>query len=196
MGLSILKLLLGRTQALLLDRSMRLLFSFKVLDGSQLWSAPAPGIANAFALTDSVYFVGGSATGVSAYRISDGALLWKNTDPMLSRFTAVGNTVYINTFRGSVLALASDTGKQVWEAQVGGPGGVPIVANGMLYVAAGRGAGRVVAINASTGAIPWRAPVAGTPSALVLAGGTISRMTRSPTTDRARKCMPSMLPMA
>jgi outer membrane protein assembly factor BamB len=174
------------------------LYALKATDGSQLWSANAPAIANGFELAGGVLYAGGSTTGISAYRASDGAPLWKNADPLLSRFTPAGNAVYVNAFHGTVVALDATTGKQLWAATVGGPGYAPIaiVANGVLYAVAGRGSGALVAIDVSTGAIAWQQQMAGTPGSPVVATARCTHIVSSPTTGRVRSSMPSTPPMA
>jgi outer membrane protein assembly factor BamB len=156
------------------------LYALKMTDGSQLWSVDAPALANAFALGNGTFFAGGSATGLFAFRASDGALMWKNTDYLLSSFAAVGDTVYVNSFHNTVFALNATSGKQLWEAQIAGPGYAPRVANGLVYVAAGRGAGKLVAINASTGAISWQTDVQGTPGPPLLTDGMVYSYSSQP----------------
>src|SRR6185312_12000074 len=107
--------------------------------------------------SNGVFLAGGSATGITGYRASDGARLWTNTDPMFSYFTAVGNVAYVKSFNGVVVALDVTTGKELWDTPVAvtAPATPPTAANGVLYVSGGRGFGQIAAINSSTGAIKW-----------------------------------------
>lgn len=154
------------------------LYALNVTDGAQLWSAAAPAIANDYALAGDVLYVGGSTTGVSAYRVSDGTRLWANTDSTLSNFTADSNAVYVNSFQGAVLAFSANTGNQLWSASLSSGYHAMVVANGMLYTLMG-GSGSsgsvtgLVVINVSTGAIVWQQQLALHLRSLVLAGGTV-----------------------
>lgn len=156
------------------------LYALKETDGSQIWSVDAPPLANVFAHAGGVVYAGGSATGISAYRVTDGTRLWTNPDPMLSRFTAVGSVVYVNSFQGSVIALDATTGAQLWAAVVASPGYAPIVLSGLLYVAVGHTVSALVAINVRTGAIAWQRPVQGLAGPPVVADGTVYAYSSQP----------------
>lgn len=152
------------------------LYAFKVQDGSRIWSVEAPAIANTFALADGVLFAGGSAIGITAFRTSDGARLWANTDSQLSYFIAVGQAVYVKSFNGNVIAFNAMTGKQLWSIifPVTGPATFPVAApNGLLYVVGGRSSGQLVAIQMDTGGLAWQQQVPGTPGVPVVAGDTL-----------------------
>lgn len=134
------------------------LYALNASDGTQRWSVEgAPAGANTFALSNGVFFAGGSATGISAYRTSDGKLLWKNSDPMFSYFTASGNAVYVKSWNNAAIALNATTGKQLWATSVAvtPPATFPLAGDGLLYSVGGRSSGKLAAITMGTGAIAW-----------------------------------------
>jgi outer membrane protein assembly factor BamB len=135
------------------------IYALNVADGSQRWKVNVgqQAIANTFGFSNGVFLAGGSATGITGYRASDGAQLWTNTDPMFSYFTVFGNAAYVKSFNGVAIALDVTTGKELWDTSVlvTSPATPPIAANGMLYVSGGRGFGPIAAINSGTGAIQW-----------------------------------------
>jgi outer membrane protein assembly factor BamB len=135
------------------------LYALNVADGSQRWKVNVgqQALANTFALSNGVFLAGGSATGITGYRASDGAQIWTNTDPMFSYFTVAGNAAYVKSFNSVAVALEVTTGKELWDTSVlvTSPATPPVAANGMLYVSGGRGPGQIAAINSGTGAIQW-----------------------------------------
>jgi outer membrane protein assembly factor BamB len=134
-------------------------YALNVADGSQRWKVDVgqQAIANTFGFSNGVFLAGGSATGITGYRASDGAQLWTNTDPMFSFFTVTGNAAYVKSFNGVAVALEVTTGKELWDTSVlvTAPATPPIAVKGMLYVSGGRGPGQIAAINSGTGAIQW-----------------------------------------
>lgn len=135
------------------------LYALNTADGSQRWKVDVgqQALANTFALSDGMFLAGGSATGITGYRASDGAQLWTNTDPMFSYFTVAGNAAYVKSFNSVAVALEVTTGKELWDTSVlvTSPATPPVAANGALYVSGGRGPGQIAAINSGTGAIQW-----------------------------------------
>ncbi len=135
------------------------IYALNVADGSQRWKVDVgqQAIANTFGFSNGVFLAGGSATGITGYRASDGVQLWTNTDPMFSYFTVVGNVAYVKSFNSVAVALDVTTGKELWDTSVlvTAPATPPIAAKGMLYVSGGRGPGQIAAINSGTGAIQW-----------------------------------------
>jgi outer membrane protein assembly factor BamB len=135
------------------------IYALNVADGSQRWKVDvgAQANANTFGFSNGVFLAGGSSTGITGYRASDGAQLWTNTDPMFSYFTVVGNAAYVKSFNSVAVALDVTTGKELWDASVlvTAPATPPTFSNGVLYVSGGRGPGQIAAINGGTGAIKW-----------------------------------------
>ena len=135
------------------------LYALNTADSSQRWKVNVgqQALANTFALSDGMFLAGGSATGITGYRASDGAQLWTNTDPMFSYFTVAGNAAYVKSFNSVAVALEVTTGKELWDTSVlvTSPATPPVAANGALYVSGGRGPGQIAAINSGTGAIQW-----------------------------------------
>lgn len=134
-------------------------YALNTADGSQRWKVGVGQQANAntFGFSNGVFLAGGSTTGITGYRASDGAQLWTNTDPMFSYFTVVGNAAYVKSFNSVAVALDVTTGKELWDASVlvTAPATPPTFSNGVLYVSGGRGPGQIAAINGGTGAIKW-----------------------------------------
>ncbi len=135
------------------------IYALNVADGSQRWKVDVgqQAIANTFGFSNGVFLAGGSATGITGHRASDGVQLWTNTDPMFSYFTVVGNVAYVKSFNSVAVALDVTTGKELWDTSVlvTAPATPPIAAKGMLYVSGGRGPGQIAAIKSGTGAIQW-----------------------------------------
>lgn len=135
------------------------LYALNTADGSQRWKVDVgqQALANTFALSDGMFLAGGSATGITGYRASDGAQIWTNTDPMFSYFTVAGNAAYVKSFNSVAVALEVTTGKELWDTSVlvTSPATPPVAANGALYVSGGRGPGQIAAIDSGTGAIQW-----------------------------------------
>ena len=160
------------------------LYALNAADGLQRWNVGvgSPAGANTFALSDGVFYAGGSATGITAFRASDGAQLWTNTDPMFSYFTVAGKAVYVKSFNSAAVALDGTTGRQLWTTSVlvSAPATPPTAANGLLYVSGGRDSGQVAAINMSTGVILWIQQMPGTIGFPVIAGDAIYAYTMQP----------------
>ncbi|HET8908482.1 MAG TPA: PQQ-binding-like beta-propeller repeat protein [Ktedonobacterales bacterium] len=160
------------------------LYALDTADGSQRWMVDvgAQAGANTFALSNGVFLAGGSATGVTAFRASDGAQLWTNTDPMFTYFIVVGHAVYVKSFNSAAIALDVTTGKVLWSTRVlvSAPTTPPTAANGLLYVSGGRDSGQVAAINISTGVIRWIQRMPGTIGFPVIAGDAIYVYTMQP----------------
>lgn len=160
------------------------IYALNVADGSQRWKVNVgqQAIANTFGFSNGVFLAGGSATGITGYRASDGAQLWTNTDPMFSYFTVAGNAAYVKSFNSVAVALDVTTGKELWDTSVlvTSPATPPIAANGMLYVSGGRGPGQIAAINSGTGAIQWIKQEPGTMGFPSIAGDTIYAYTMGP----------------
>lgn len=160
------------------------LYALNAADGSLRWNVGVGASANSntFALSDGEFYAGGSATGITAFRTSDGAQLWTNTDPMFSYFIVVGKVVYVKSFNSAAVALDGATGKQLWATSVlvSSPATPPTAANGLLYISGGRGPGQVAAITMSTGIILWIQQMPGTAGFPVIAGDSIYVYTMQP----------------
>jgi outer membrane protein assembly factor BamB len=141
-------------------------YALNVADGSQRWKVDVrqQATANIFGFSNGVFLAGGSATGITGYRASDGAQLWTNTNPLFSYFTVVGNAVYVESYNSVAIALDVTTGKELWDTSVPvtAPATPPTAANGVLYFSGGRGLGQIAAINSGTGAIQWTKQEPGT----------------------------------
>lgn len=96
--------------------------------------------------------------GVCAVALSTGASLWcANTGDVGSPVAASGNTVFVNTFNGTVFALNAKTGAQLWTVtglDCGNTYNRPAVVKGVVYVG-GTYYGRQYALSAKTGKVLW-----------------------------------------
>jgi len=79
-------------------------------------------------------------------------------------------TLYISNFMSGLVALDIHTGSLRWQAQAGGNGIRPTLADGTLFV--GDGEGVITAVRARDGKLLWRFPTNGGmsfPSSLTVA---------------------------
>jgi outer membrane protein assembly factor BamB len=104
------------------------------------------------------YYPNDSNEGVCAVELSSGASLWcAETGDSGSPIAVSGNTVYVNTFNGTVYAFNAKTGTSLWTVTGLGDGNVanrPAVAKGVVYVG-GTYYGQQYALSAKTGKLLW-----------------------------------------
>jgi outer membrane protein assembly factor BamB len=113
-------------------------------------------------------FVGNNSyTGVCAVQLSTGASLWcANTGDPGSPVTVSGNTVFVDTFNGTVFALNAKTGSQLWSVtglDCGNNYNRPAVVKQTVYVG-GTYYGQQYALAAKTGKVMWTTNGSGGPT--------------------------------
>jgi outer membrane protein assembly factor BamB len=146
--------------------------ALRASDGMELWQVAVDksvGVfgGQGFALDNGVVYVGGTlgsgdyANAVSAYRASDGTLLWSKTGlgTLRIQISAANGVVYAAAM-DSVTALRGSDGTVLWQRQSLSPyiDNIPVIAAGTVYVAA---TGDVFALSATDGSVRWhyRVPV-------------------------------------
>lgn len=88
--------------------------------------------------------------------VADPEILWQfETGGVRTSPAVVGDTVYVGTLDGFVVALDRDAGTERWRFEVGGYASSPAVADGIVIV--GGGGGRLYALDATNGAEIWSA---------------------------------------
>ncbi len=150
--------------------------AYRTENGSQLWHVAAGSGLNQFmeiTLANGVIYAS-QGNGASALDASTGKQLWRyQTGDRAVGFLAPltdSDTLYISNFMSGLVALDIHTGSLRWQAQAGGNGIRPTLADGTLFV--GDGEGVITALRASDGKILWRFPTNGGmsfPSALTVA---------------------------
>lgn len=100
-------------------------------------------------------------TSLNAFRLRDGARLWRSTDYSVDTIltpAVSGGRLYIGSYFDqdhNVYCLDAKTGKKIWDYLTRGAVlGTPTVANGTVYV--GSQDGSLYALDATTGALRWR----------------------------------------
>ncbi len=129
--------------------------AFRALDGARVWSAPAAGVGEAL-VWKSGWLLAASREGVLlAFRASDGVLIWRRelAAPPSARLTVAGDRVYVPAGDGRVLALAIETGADVWEHRLGGAAGQVAATDERVYV--GSVDNNLYCLDAATGAELW-----------------------------------------
>jgi outer membrane protein assembly factor BamB len=135
------------------------LWSVDAADGSVRWRAAATGayegsVSTPVASRRRVYATAGNEVG--AYKTSTGVRVWafgffqgtvQFGPPALAR-----GVLYVGSSDGSVFALDTDTGYEIWKTRVGSHTSFMVsVANGVVYVSAHR----LFALDARTGETLW-----------------------------------------
>jgi outer membrane protein assembly factor BamB len=99
--------------------------------------------------------------GVCAVELASGATKWcSQTGDNGSPAAVSGNTVYVNTFSGTLYAFDAKTGDQIWTVtglDCGNDYNRPTVAKGVLYIG-GTYYGLQYALSAKTGKLLWTSP--------------------------------------
>ncbi len=152
------------------------LAAYRTENGSQLWYVAARSGLDQFleiTLANGVIYAS-QGNGASALDASTGKQLWRyQTGDRAVGFLAPltdSDTLYISNFMSGLVALDIHTGSLSWQAQAGGNGIRPTLADGTLFV--GDGEGVITAVRARDGTILWRFPTNGGmsfPSALTVA---------------------------
>jgi outer membrane protein assembly factor BamB len=138
-------------------------YAVSVTDGHQIWTFPSassdftsPTVANGNVYVAQKYGKVFALNGIN------GNPLWENYlgQRIKSSFAVTSNLVYIGTegvgtSGGSLFALKTSTGEQVWQySNTGGAvGSSPAVGNGMVYF--GSEDHKFYALNSTTGALVW-----------------------------------------
>ena len=142
--------------------------------GVEQWWTYVPGTSPAVSGTQ--LLLGARDGAIDALNGSTGAVLWRvKVDGVPSTPSVAGGTVYAATDAGTVYALRTSDGQEVWHTQTGEQGtrsGVA-VAGKRVFVATPTS---TYAFDASSGAVLWQAAAAGTTPAVaadvVYVGGT------------------------
>lgn len=147
------------------------ILALRASDGKELWHVALSQSVDVlggqgFALDNGTVYVGGTLAegdhpnAVSAYRASDGTLLWRKTGlgTLSLHISAVNGVVYAAAM-DSVTALRGSDGAVLWQRQSLSPfiDNTPVVADDAVYLAA---TGDVFALSATDGSVRWhyRAP--------------------------------------
>jgi outer membrane protein assembly factor BamB len=105
-----------------------------VATGREVWLAPT-GTITAPLLVRTGWLIAISGEKLSAYRAADGSRVWTgDTGEIRERPTIDGDTLYLSTTDGRVLALDLANGQQRWEQRLGGAGRQPLVYGDRVYV--------------------------------------------------------------
>ena len=142
--------------------------SVRALDvpsGVELWSVP--DYAFGLKVHDGVAYYGNLADStLRARSANDGALLWSFKNPSDFNFqvpVVAGGVVWASSVGNQVFALRASDGSVLWEVQLGGHPGVPVVhfdhvwGTSLVAVAEQDGAtpGYLIALDPNTGARKW-----------------------------------------
>lgn len=138
--------------------------------GAQLWSTALPSQSCAVGTTvanGQVYVINTNTVQqldtLYALNASTGATTWSVTVPSFGAGapapTVANGIVYLKTYQSASKAYNALTGALLWSSPLGVANWtIPVVANGVLYVASGQD---VITANATTGARLWSAVVGG-----------------------------------
>jgi outer membrane protein assembly factor BamB len=129
-----------------------------------LWAAPIGfGYGGPAVVGGKVYVAANDGSGVYAFNVTTGSLIWHVTtsagEAFFSAPAVVGNVVYALASTGILYAFNTAKGALIWSQQLASPGaGSPLVVGGLIYVGSGS---NVYALAASNGHINWTAPTGG-----------------------------------
>ncbi len=144
------------------------LYGMDASTGATRWSyllnGPNNNAPSAVAVANGVAYVSLNVStlnppdAVYAIKTSDGSLLWSTPISYPSAPAVSGGVVYLTsaTYPGvsySLYALDANTGAVLWQHQLSGYAGTPVVANGVIYY--GSNNHTFYALNASDGSLLW-----------------------------------------
>jgi outer membrane protein assembly factor BamB len=127
--------------------------------GKVLWSAPASYqcVASSPAVANGVVYVVGDDSSFAgmlfAFNATTGAKLWSaaaGADCDASSPAVAYGVVYVSSNALGLVAYNATTSAKLWSTP-GGGGGVPVIANGVVYI----GGQTIEAVNATSGAVLW-----------------------------------------
>lgn len=139
------------------------IYAFNAASGTLLWhvAGPAPSFGPAvnvypMVVNNIVYLA--TQHGLYAYRASNGALLWQRTtgmnfEPIVQQPIISNGSLYIPGMGGSVLALRTADGTQLWQRSGLYENGPMMLVNGLLQASSVNGA---FALRAGSGRLLWR----------------------------------------
>ncbi|HET8908994.1 MAG TPA: PQQ-binding-like beta-propeller repeat protein [Ktedonobacterales bacterium] len=140
-------------------------------DGQAVWRYMVGLVAEAEpVVAEGVVYIGTAAGVLYALRASDGHLLWSvatlNHRAIRASVAVADDVVYSDAENGSLSALRASDGHLLW--RVNGVSGMPVVADGVVYLS-----GPLTALRASDGAILWRAVQLQTVTGLTVTDGVL-----------------------
>lgn len=130
--------------------------------GSTLWSVSLPQGARESTVSDNTAFIGSDDWFVRAIDINSGNLLWTSpqlNDGITTAPAVADGKVFAGTWNSKLYALDAADGHKIWDYTVSSSQlvlfGSPTVANGKVYIAAGK---NIYAVNTSNGSLVWKSP--------------------------------------
>lgn len=134
--------------------------ALEIRTGEVLWQRRVEGWTYPPAIVAGRLVTGGRAGVLFAVEPGDGRVLWRRDldQELVYRPVAVGSSVVVTTFAGTVAAFAPD-GALLWQARDSVPSTSPEHADGLLVFPGMDGTLR--ARDASTGRLAWTAPLSG-----------------------------------
>lgn len=142
--------------------------------GTEFFSAALSG-GRAFAPAMDLPSSGNRQQSVYAFSLTDGSRIWR-ADVGLSRYipdayaaVAAGRVFYPSP-DGSLYALSADDGAEIWSTPIGVTTATPAVANGIVYITAGK---EVLAIDATSGTTLWSSAIGDSSSTPTVVNGTL-----------------------
>lgn len=155
------------------------LLAFDAQTGARLWQVTAPSAPTQPVVERGVVYVNLGEPFLSAFRASDGQLLWRTSrsvgggSPLT--FSVRGDVIYSGSYgdQSDIFALRARDGVVLWQHHADTHGfAAPVEANGLVYVAWPNGALDV--LDATTGALRWSVQVSSvTTSQIALAEGLL-----------------------
>jgi eukaryotic-like serine/threonine-protein kinase len=170
------------------DGPIGILQALNARDGTVKWRFPAtPSVSENIIGLDSsaIYALSNDGnfdtnpTVVYALNPTTGAVLWRSEIKGAAQAVATlsGGAIYVGSNDGSVTALNTADGKQMWHVQVGQAGppigngaAVSAVVNGLVYLIFPQG---FAALNASDGSLKWRYQASGILDVSTVSNGVV-----------------------
>jgi outer membrane protein assembly factor BamB len=129
--------------------------------GEELWRfAPETAGVTVVAAENGVLYAGAEGA-LYAFDATTGDVLW-NTEPLGIGYDAQpvlsGSTVLIRNYEGYLVALAIETGTELWRVFIGEGRGAPLVAENRVYSSGGE---HFHALNHEDGSVVWQTALGG-----------------------------------